>query len=91
MLELLHHKVANGALAADFLHSGADDFPLILFTKWSKIVVFSTLASRSGFGAAVSGAAARNSILLCNSTSADRSGKASRCCGCARNTFVFRG
>ena len=72
------------------LHSGADHFPLILFTKWYKIVVFSTLASRSGFGAAVSGAATRNSILLCNSMSADRSGKASRCCGCARNTFVFR-
>ena len=34
--------------------------------------LFFALASRSGFGAAVSDAVARNSIVFCNSVSADR-------------------
>ena len=34
--------------------------------------IFFALASRSGFGAAVSEAVARSSIVLCNSVSADR-------------------
>ena len=34
--------------------------------------LFSALASRSGFGAAISDAIARSSIVFCNSVSADR-------------------
>ena len=34
--------------------------------------LFSALASRSGFGAAISDAVARSSIVFCNSVSADR-------------------
>ena len=34
--------------------------------------LFAALASRSGFGAAVSEAAARSSIVFCNSVAADR-------------------
>ena len=34
--------------------------------------IFFTLASRSGFGAAISDAVARSSIVLCNSVFADR-------------------
>ena len=34
--------------------------------------LFSALASRSGFGAAISDTAARSSIVLCDSASADR-------------------
>ena len=58
--------------------------------------LFSALASRSGFGAAIFDTVARSSIVFCNSVSADRivvsSGcvKVARCCGCMRNTIVFR-
>ena len=34
--------------------------------------IFSALASRSGFGAAISDAVARSSLVFCNSASADR-------------------
>ena len=34
--------------------------------------VFSALASKSGFGAAISDTVARSSIVFCNSVSADR-------------------
>ena len=34
--------------------------------------VFSALASRSGFGAAIADTVARSSIVFCNSVSADR-------------------
>ena len=34
--------------------------------------LFSALASRSGFGAAIADAVARSSIVVCNSVSADR-------------------
>ena len=44
---------------------------IFLLKKCFKIVFFS-LASRSGFGATISDAVARSSILLCNSVSADR-------------------
>jgi hypothetical protein len=56
-------------LPLDF-HFGACDFPLkIPFKKCFKIVFFFTLAPRSGFGAAISHAVARNSIVFCDSIS----------------------
>ena len=59
-------------LLADFLHFGASDFPSKNhFKKCFKIVFFFALASRSGFGATISDAVARSSIVLCNSVSAD--------------------
>ena len=62
------------ALPADFLHFGASDFPFKNpFKKCFKIVFFSLWRrDPSGFGAAVSDAVARNSIVFCNSVSADR-------------------
>ena len=46
--------------------------------------LFVALASRSGFGAAVSDAVVRNSIVFCNSVTADRIGMAaSRLLGAA--------
>ena len=60
-------------LLADFLHFGASDFPSKNpFKKCFKIVFFSLWASRSGFGATISDAVARSSIVFCNSVSADR-------------------
>ena len=44
---------------------------IILYKKYFKIVFFA-LALGSRFGAAISDAAARSSIVLCNSISADR-------------------
>ena len=44
----------------------------ISFKKCFKIVFFCALASRSGFGATISDAVARSSIVFCNSDSADR-------------------
>ena len=75
---------------ADFLHFGASDFPSKnTFKKCFKIVFFFALASRSGFGAAISDAVARGSIVFCNSVSADRIVMAEGCAGCIRNTIVF--
>ena len=52
--------------------------------------LFFALASRSGFGATISDAVARSSIVFCNSVSADRIViKVASCCGCIRNTIVF--
>ena len=48
---------------------------------------FFAFASRSGFGAAISDAAAPSSIVLCDSVSADR--KVAWRYGCSRNAFVF--
>ena len=63
-------------LLADFLHFGASDFPSKNpFKKCFKIFqnrLFFALASRSGFGATISDAVARSSIVFCNSVSADR-------------------
>ena len=60
-------------LLADFLNFGTSDFPSKnAFKKCFKIVFFWLLASRSGFGAAVSDAVVRNSIVFCNSVSEDR-------------------
>ena len=71
------HESANSALATDFVHFGIDDFFLLKF--------LSTCASKSLFFplwrrelqiAAICGAVVRNSIVLGNSVSADRSGMA---------------
>ena len=56
--------------------------------------LFFALASRSGFGATISDAVARSSVVFFNSVSADRivmAGcvKVASCCGCIRNTIVF--
>ena len=60
-----------------------------LFKSASKSCFF-PLASRSGFGAAISSAVARSSSVLCNSVSADRIVMAaSRFYGCVRNTIFF--
>jgi len=60
-------------LLADFLHFGASDFlfenPL---KKFLQNRLFFALASRSGFGAAISDPVARISIVFCNSNFADR-------------------
>ena len=55
-------------LLADFLHFGASDFPFKNpFKKCYKIVFFSLWRrDPSGFGAAVSDAVARSSIVFCN-------------------------
>ena len=52
--------------------------------------LFSALASRSGFGAAISDAIARSSIVFCNSVSADRIGvAASRLLGAAAACVIL--
>ena len=80
-------------LPLDF-HFGACDFPFkIPFKKCFKIVFFFSLAPRSGFGAAISHAVARNSIVFCDSISRYRivmlASKVAWCRGCMRNTIVF--
>ena len=66
------HEGCDSDLSADFLHFGASDFPSKNpFKKCFKIVFFA-LVSRSGFGATISDAVARSSIVFCNSISADR-------------------
>ena len=68
-----HHEGCHSDLLADFLHFGASEFPSKnSFKKCFKIVFFFALASRSGFGATISDAVARSSIVFCNSVSADR-------------------
>ena len=61
-------------LLADFLHFGASDFPSKNpFKKCFKIVFFSLWRrDPSGFGATISDAIARSSLVFCNSVSADR-------------------
>ena len=59
-------------LLADFLHFGASDFPSKNpFKKCFKLVFFRS-GVEIGFGATISDAVARSSIVLCNSVSADR-------------------
>ena len=68
------HQGCESELSADFLNFGANNFPFkIPFKKCFKIV-FLSLWRRdpSGFGAAISDAIARSSIVFCNSVSADR-------------------
>ena len=61
-------------LLADFLHFGASDFPSKNpFKKCFKIIFFSLWRRDSfGFGATISDAVARSSVVFCNSVSADR-------------------
>ena len=48
------HQACDSDLSANFLNFGVCDFPFkILFRKCFKIVLFSALAPRSGFGAAI--------------------------------------
>ena len=68
------HQGCESELSADFLNFGANNFPFkIPFKKCFKIV-FLSLWRRdpSAFGAAISDAIARSSIVFCNSVSADR-------------------
>ena len=68
------HPGCDRDVSADFLKFGANNFPFkIPFKKCFKIV-FLSLWRRdpSGFGAAISDAIARSSIVFCNSVSADR-------------------
>ena len=58
-------------LSVGFLNFDAGDF---LFFGAKKGPDFA-LARRSGFGAEISGAVARSSIVICNSVSANRAGK----------------
>ena len=67
-------KGCDSDLSRDFLNFGDGDFSFeIPFKNYFKIVFF-LLWRRdpSGFGAAISDAVARRSILLCNSVCADR-------------------
>ena len=68
------HEGCEMDLLADFLHFGASDFPSKNpFKKCFKIVFFSLWRrDPSGFGATISDAIARSSIVFCNSVSADR-------------------
>lgn len=55
-----------------FLNFGADHFPSrIPFKRCFKMFLGGVLAQRSGLGSAISVAIARNSMVLCNSVSAD--------------------
>ena len=58
-------------MSADFLNLALIIFLLFLLKSASKSS-FVALASRCGFGAAISDAIARSSIVFCNSVSADR-------------------
>ena len=51
-------------------------FLLKIFLKSASKSSFFALASRSGFGATISDAIARSSLVFCNSVSADRIGMA---------------
>ena len=66
------HEGCHSDLSADFLHFGASDFPSNCFSKVLQNRLFFALASRSGFGATISDAVARSSIVFCNPVSADR-------------------
>ena len=62
MLEWLHPG-CNSDLSADFRNFGASNFPFKNPFKVLQNRLFSALASRSIFGAAISDAIARSSIL----------------------------
>ena len=53
--------------------------------------LFFALASRSGFGATISDAVARSSIVFCSLCRSHCNGcvKVASCCGCIRNSIVF--
>ena len=61
-------------LLADFLHFDASDFPFKNSLKKCFKIAFFSLWRRdpAGFGATISDAVARSSIVFCNSVSTDR-------------------
>ena len=66
------HEGCHSDLLGDFLHFGASDFlSKNNFKKCFKLVFFSLWRRDPGFGATISDAVARSSIVLCNSVSAD--------------------
>ena len=71
VLEWLHQG-CDSDLSADFLILTLPIFLLKSFYKVLQNRLFFPLASRSGFGAAIADAVARNSFVFCNSVSADR-------------------
>ena len=86
------HPGCDSHLSADFPNFGANNFPFkIPFKKCFKIVFFSLWRrDPSGFGAAISDAIARSSIVFCNSVSADRIGvAASRLLGAAAACVIL--
>ena len=79
-------------LSADFLNFGANNFSFKNPFKKCFKIVFLSLWRRdpSGFGAAISDAIARSSIVFCNSVSADRIGvAASRLLGAAAACVIL--
>ena len=67
------HQGCESELSADFLHFGTNNFPFRnSFKKCFEIVLLSLWRRKSGFGAAISDAIARSSIVFCNSVCADR-------------------
>ena len=67
-------QAAKVDLSADFRNFGANNFPLKFLLKSASKSFFLSLWRRdpSGFGAAISDAIARSSIVFCNSIYADR-------------------
>ena len=67
------YRPSDSDLSADFRNFCASNFPCQNpFKKVLQNRLFSALASRSGFGAAIADAVAGSSIVFCNSVSADR-------------------
>ena len=66
------HPGCDSDLSEDCRNFGASNFPFKITLKVLQNRLFVALASRSGFGAAISDAIARSSIVFCNSVSADR-------------------
>ena len=66
------HEGCDSDLSTDFLNLSLVIFRLKIFLKVVQNRLFFALASRSGFGAAISDAVARSSIVFRNSVFADR-------------------
>ena len=66
------HQGCDGDLSADLFNFGSSNFPFKNPFEKCLNRLFIALASRSGFGAAISDTVVRNSIVVCNSVSADR-------------------
>ena len=70
-------KCRNGALAADFLNFGRDNFPFkIPFKKRFKIVIFLLWRRDPVLELQIVAVVCCHSIVFCNSVSADRIGMA---------------
>ena len=72
------HAGCEIGLLANFRTFGVVIFLLKFFLKVLQNRLFFVLASRSGFGAAISEAVARSSIVFCNTVSANRIGMVPR-------------